>query len=463
MIREEKITYGSYVVGNGGDAEHIVGHVQMSRAFEEGSLEFSFLVAEETEAAFAAACRAAEVAFRRPYQDLTFVLGAATLLDAKQSTTRALDPRPEITKGDDDADTGRSRIYTVRIEFGLPASTGAERYNGLRSMTIDVDYDPARRQTVTISGVVTAVVAGSRFQYDLIIGSIVADAKSDLGITTWELDTEPTVSTDTNDKLCEFSIIYKELIHEQGASGTYDAAIVQQDLNISRRLDGPGDTPLAERLATLSLSYSAWINKTVTTDLVTKYASIRPWLVTKLDTTLNGGAFAIITEEPRYFPDENRIEVSMTVLGQPEGGVVFENRVTTSDDDAVGWEFVPAWTGDVLSAYTYPGPRVVVRTVSQTQRRLGTFTEQDALAFGAAEVGKATKRMPQGGSGGTWKVIRKNPGATAQQLGVGSDTMDVTDLSLTTQMRYSKEPTATSPSGGGGGPSTPRVPEPARQ
>ena len=130
MIREEKITYGSYVVGNGGDAEHIVGHVQMSRAFEEGSLEFSFLVAEETEAAFAAACRAAEVAFRKPYQDLTFVLGAANLLDASQSTTRALDPRPEITKGDDDADTGRSRIYTVRIEFGLPASTGAERYSG---------------------------------------------------------------------------------------------------------------------------------------------------------------------------------------------------------------------------------------------------------------------------------------------------------------------------------------------
>jgi hypothetical protein len=462
MTREEKITYGSYVVGNGGDAEHIVGKVKMSRSFETGALEFSFLVTASTEAAFATACRAAETAFRTPYQDLTFVLGSATLLDAKQSTTRALDPMPEITKGDDDADTGRSRIYSVRIEYGLPASTGAERYNGLRSMTLDVEYDPARRRTVTISGVITAVVAGARFQYDLLRGSIVADAKTDLGITNWELDTEPTVSTDVNDRLCEFTLVYAELIHEQGSSGTYDAAIVRQRLDISRRLDGPGDTPLAERLATLTLSYSAWVDWTVTTDLASKYAAIRPWLVDKIESTLNGGVFAVVTEDPRYYPDENRLDVSMTVLGQPEGQVVFENRVTTSDDDAVGWEFVPAWTGDPLSAYTYPGPRIVVRTVSQTQRRLGTFTEQDALTFGAGEVGNAINRGPEGGSGGGWKVFRKNPGATPQRLGVGSETMDVTDLTLTTQLRYSKEPTATSPSGSGSGTSTPRVPDPAR-
>lgn len=452
VTRELKITYGAYVVGDGGDMEHIVGKPTIEKSFEDGYLEFVFLVRASTEAAFAAACVAAETAFRKPYQMLTVELGDETILSISQSTSTGLDPMPSITKYGDDGDTGRSRLYRVRITFGLPASTGAEQVSGLRDLNINVSYDPARRATVTFTGTFTAVGAtGARAKYSAGIGTIITAAKSDLGISNWERAEEPTVQADTNDKLCEFAIIFEEIIFSQGGASVDDTDIVRQRLDISRMTEGPGDTPIAERLATLVLSYSAWIDKDQTTDLRSKYSSIRSWLVTQIENTLNGGLYAVVTEEPDFFYDENRISVRMVAVGQPQGEIVIENRVTTGDDDVKGWEIVPAWTGDPLSAYRYPGPRIVVRTVTQVQKKVGTFDESDAIALGRPEAASARDRTPVDAGGGVWTVIAENPQATPLRMGVSPDQMDVTELTLVTRMRYSKEPTASSGSGGRGG------------
>ena len=453
--RDLVIVYGAYTI-NTANVRDIDGHLILDRSHDAGAVEFSFVVYGTTDALFKAEIAAAEVAFRKPYQDLTITQGSETFLDAKQSTGTAHDCQPSILKREDKADTGRSRRYTVRIEYGLPASTGAEPVSGLRDVSVDVSLNPAGVATVTFSGTFTAVGTDSaRTVYSAQIGGYVTTIMSSLSISNYELSGVPSSRQDTNNKTLEFTRTYDELIFSQAGSSLNDSSIVKQRLNITRNRSAPGDYPEAERLALLSLSYDAWIAKSVSTNLRSKFTSIRAWLITQIQNTLDGGEFAVTSETPNYHYDENRISVSMEVQGQAGSQSVIEQRVTVEDDDSAGWEVVPAHTGDPLSAYWFQGPRIVVRTVTHILRKIGSFTEQDAASFAGAEVSTAKGRDPAGGGGGEWLIMRSRPNASQLRMGIDSDTMDITEMSVTTQMRYVKKIAPGTPSGGGGGVITP--------
>lgn len=460
VVREIAVTYGSYIVGTSSGSIGPTGAMRISKGFDRGFIEFSFYVTGATAAIFAQDCVDTETAFRKPYQDLTVELDGEDLFLAEQSTGGALDPVPEITKGsgEGEGDSGRARRYTVRIEFGLPATTGAEAVNGLREASVDVAYDPARRATVTISGTFTAIgTTTARAAYNAAIGGYASSVLSALGISEYELAEEPSTRHDVNNKTLEFTRVYDELIFSQAGASLNDSGIVRQRLVIGRGRSGEGDTPSASRAVTMDLSYEAWVDKTVTTNLRSKYSSIRSWLITQLGTTLSGADFAITEENPEYHYDENRITVRMTAIGVADAQSVIEQRVTVGDDDASGIEIVPAWSGDNLAAYYYPGPRVVVRTVTHTMRSLGLFNEQTALSITAPYVGQAASRPPAGAGGGGWLIIRQQPQATQLRLGLDSDTMDLTEFTVITQMRYVKQPQIGQVSPGGSGVVTPRA------
>jgi len=443
VTRELVITYGAYVVGTTSGSLGPDGKIRLSKTYDEGSLEFSFIVTGADAATFAANCAAAETAFKKPYQDLTVTLDGSNLLLAQQSTGTALNPLPELSKDDHQADSGRSRRYTARITYGIAADSGAELASGLREYYIDASYDQAHRATVTLSGTFTAVGgSGATAMYVAGIGTLVAAAKSLLGITYWELDSEPSVRSDTNNKTCEFTRVYEEILFSQAGSSLDSTTFVRQRLSISRRREAPGDTPTAERMVILDLSYEAWVDKQQSTNLRSTYGGIRAWLVTQISETLNGSDFAIVEETPEYFYDENRISVRMTALGLTAGEDIIEQRVTVDDDDAKGIEFVPAWAGDALATYYYNGPRIVIRTITHNLKKLGKFTEQDALGFTATQVSTAKGRAPSGADGGEWIVFRQRPNATQLEMGLDADTIDVTEHQIITQMRYVKEPKA---------------------
>ena len=459
VTRELIVVYGAYTVGTTSGSVGPDGAVLLERSHERGSVEFSLLVTGATAALFAANCVATEAAFRLPFQDLTVEQSGESLLSALQSGATALDPMPTITKREHVADTGRSRRYTVRIEFGLPANTGAEPAVGLRSQSVNVAYDPARRRTVTISGVFTAVPSSTaRAQYLSIVDSHCASILTALGVSSSarELVEEPDTRHDTNNRLLEFTRVYEELVFSQGGAALDDPELVRQRLTVSTRREAPGDTPTTERLVTASLSYDVWVDATATTAIVAKYNSIRSWLVEQMQAVFDGGSFAVTEEDADFHRDENRISVRMSGLGTAGGNPILEQRVTVDDDDQTGVEVVPAWSGDNLAAYHYPGPRIVVRTVTHQLKRLGLFTEQDMLSFMAGEVSTARGRDPSDARGGTWLVIRRRAAATPLRTGVPPETIDMTEMQGSTQLRYAKDPASVSGGGGGGDSITPR-------
>lgn len=445
VTRELSISYGAYQVGGTSDSL-LDGPVRVTQSFPTAVVEFGFVVTGASEIAFVQACARAERAFREPHQGLTIAQGDELLLSLQHESNTGFNAEPEIRKSDDIGDTGRSRVYRVRIEFGLPADT--EDPSGLRESDIEVAYDPARRRTVRFSGIWTAISAkDSREQYEDEVASWATSILSALG-GTYELIDE-SASVDKEDKLCSFSRVYRELIFPQGAdSPTDDPEIVEQVLTISRRRSAPGDTPFAsaaetegvsvERFLELEVSYECYLDATLTTDLPGKWSSIRDWIFQRVQAIADGGAIAIVERKPEYVYDQNRIRATMSVIVEPKETTVVEHSVEVRDSLESGFVHVPAWTGQPFSRYRYEGPADLLRTISQRSIYLGFLAVSKAVdaALLIGSVFDQPNTNPLSGGSGGWDLVRREASPRKRRIGIDGKTIDVTEVVATTVWRY---------------------------
>jgi len=441
VVRELSASYG-------GHATTPCGKIRIEKGYERSVVEWDFIVSGDSHAAFAAACVAAESAFRKPRQTLTISQGGATLFTLGTSNS-GFDADPSLSKGDDVLDSGRARVYHARVEFGMPADTGAEDEEGLRSSSVEVSYSPARRRTLTISGVFTAKGANqSRAQYDAKIDAFTGAVRTALGGVWEKIDQRD--EHNTADTLLEFTQVFRERISDEGEEGTLnDTAIVEQHLKITRRKENAeGWSSYAEGgyggsdvdpISIFSVAYEAWIDKDETTDLEGKYAAIRPWLLDRIDDVASSekgaGTWALVEEEPTFDYDDNRISSRLVAhaVGKTD---VLENIVTVTDNLQVGRRLVAIWTGRPLEKYAYDGPAVFRRTVRQVLKRQGYKAVGEgnanayAVALGYRNV--APSLSPLQGSTLQFDTIDRTGSVTHKKKGLDSKTYDYTEIEATT-------------------------------
>ena len=374
VTRELKITYGSYVVG--GSTDNLIdGYINLTKNFSESSVEFEFVITAAREAAFKTAIDAAELAFRTPFQNLTVEQGAVTLLDLSHSTDTGFNSNPSILKQEDDLNTGRSRKYVVRIDFGMPADTTTAPSEGIRDSSTNVIYTAARKRQVSISGIATAVAGtDSRAKYEAIIDAFCASILTGLG-GTYELGDEPTTENDYGDKVLEFTRNYDEIIYSE-AGVANDPEIVRMAFGVNRKRVAPGDLPLsgAVRLISVEARFSCWIDKTVTQDLEAKWENtIKEWVYGQMADIYSAGTLAVTDSTVSYDFTENSINGVVTGAIATGSSVI---SLTRTEDKTLqtGVTLVPAWNGDPLSKYAYQGPVTANRTVTIQKRILGTTT-----------------------------------------------------------------------------------------
>lgn len=460
VTRELSITYGSTTVGGTTD-RYLDGYTHVTRGYETASVEFSFIVTQATEALFAAECLAIEAAFRTPYLALTVTQGSSTLLSLSHSGSTGFDAQPEIVKAEDIADTGRTRRYTVRITFGCPADGSG--MDGRRESRVDVSYSPSRRRTVTMTGTWTAIGGTTAHEkYEAKVDTW-ADAVLTALTGTYDL-AEESFEFSTNDKTADFRRVYEEIIRSQGGASVDDTAIVRQSLVISRRQSAPGDydQPPVNRVIVMDVRYSAHIDKTVTTDLPGKWASIRGWVVEQVRTVLSGGALAVIAEAPEYDGDENRISATMTCEGVGSGDVL-ESTLSVEDSDDLGQIFTPVWSGDPFACYLFQGPRVLLRTIHWTLLCYGTLPLARARDYARmAEARYSEPPMADPGGKARWIGVSRSSGIAPRRRGIEPDSYDTTEISVTVIRRWRSLPEGggetsppPTPLPGGGGTTTP--------
>lgn len=369
--RELSVTYGTYTVGGDQTARVLDGVHIVEDSFTQATVRLTFTIKEATEAAFASAVAEAENAFRKVRQDCVIRQGAQTLKSFSHSLSTGFNSEAVIEKSGGPKDTGRSRQYVVRITVGRPADNMGT--NGRRSSSVNVTYTPARVRTAIISGSYTAIdTTDARTQYGTYIDLFAASVLAGLG-GTWKLAEEPRQEGDENDaaesKVLEFTRVYEEIIYT-GVGGS-DADVRRETVNISRNKIGPGDTPTANRLVTVTGVYSAWINKESTTNLEGKWATLRTSLLGQIQSTLGSGSMALVDENVDFDYTANRISATLVCVGPSTGGLI-ENRVTTEYHTEHGLVLVPAWlAGRPLARYIYQGPRTIRKIITIQQRALG--------------------------------------------------------------------------------------------
>ncbi len=449
MSRELSVVYGGVTFGES-TSRPIHSVIINKRGRRVASIDFTFTISSSTAAAFATEISAVETALRKPYQALTVTQGAATLYSFSQSSNTGMDAEPEVVKREEGA-SGRSRRYTASIKFNLPANTGAELVTGLAEHTVEVAYDPARIRTITITGEFTAAGGNdARAQFTASIDSLESSVFSALGLVASrrELIEEPTNDSTYNTKSMTFRRVWRELIFSQGGASFEDAAIKRQVLKIDRLNEAPGDTPGASRFMTLTAQYDCWLDNTITTNIISKYQSIRSWLFSQISALSQGGGLAVIDEDPQEILDENRLSVRIVCKART-GSQIIERTLEIMDEFDPGWTLAPVWGQDRFSKYPYQGPATQKRTYTDTKRVLGfvyslpaEMTDGGLSILTGAGLGIVT--MP----GGMRAIQRTSqPKYIHRTLGRLGQTIDVTDIVKVDIFEFFK-PASSSTAGG---------------
>ncbi len=433
MAREISIVYDGQTYG-GTSARPIHKFIHVHQSFTEATVEFTFEIAKSTQTAWESELQTVEENLRTPYGDLSIVNDTSgnRIWDYRTSVNDSgFDIMPKIISKED-IPSMLARRYTVQFTIGLPADTGNELVTGLREHSVEVAYDKSRIRTVTVTGTFTAVSGTTaRAQYEAQISTLESSVFTALSITAAnrELLEEPSADHSYNTKTIQFRRVWRELVFSQGGSSNNDSDLVGQVLKISRRRDAPGDTKDASRLATLDVNYTTSVDKDQSTDLRSKYDTIRSWIFTQVSNTLGGGALAVVEEDPEFDYDGNAFSVRMVIKGTT-GKQVFERTVEILENKQSGWVLAPVWADDPMAKYDYPGPATHRRTVTDTQYVQRNQHENPVIKHdgGASIFSGAQITVVKTPSGVSVKHISTQPKYTPMTIGRDSQKIDVTRI-----------------------------------
>lgn len=423
--RELTIVYGSLTVSSGTYQVH--GVHRMGEDFERGFVEFECLVTAADSAALVTACEAIEAAYRTPYSDLTVSYDGEDILTVAHSTNDGFEASPSIEKIGNERDTARSRLYRCRVDYQRPADTVSDL--GLRRKTVEVAYSPSRRRTVTIRGEYTARSSnGARAEYEARIAALQSSVLSALSISTSEVVSEVAGPETTNGKTMTFERVIREIVFGQGDDGDVDdSGLVEQSLVISRRDEHPGDTgTTTKRLQALDATYSAAIDKDVSTDPAAKWESIRDWVIGRIGSFAEGQV-ALTSERVSVDYDENRLTVQLSVLARL-GADKIEHRLTVVDFYQYGTRIIPVWEGgDVFASSVFQGPARYVRSI-RMRTRYGSSIGISGAMSRAREEASEFESNPPGIERGEWDHVSDRVEPTQLAIGTGNNRIEVTDI-----------------------------------
>lgn len=451
VTRELEITYGeSPGIVLGGSTDRLIkGKWRLvPYTYDRAVVECQFLVTGASEAAFVAERQAVEAGLRKPRQRLRVKLGAVTHLDLDPATNTGFNARTELQDLGEDEDTGRSRLYSLRVEVELPADLTGQ--NGLREAELELGFSPALVRTLTVRGVYTALAGnGARAVYDANVQAYVSSKiTNELGGGTFELVRHNPTTDDTN-KVCRFERVYQEVIRLQSTNALNDSEIVSPRLVINRAEIAPGDSESvtqtqtsgrtqsrkaesATRPTEFDVSFECWIDKAVT-DLNGKWdAKIKPSLISFLQTYVSGRL--VITDlVPGFDLYENKITATLRAFAIRAKLMSLE--IETDDEIEEGHVVVPVWSGDPRAAYVFQGQATILRTITRTSRVEGKGSEPSL-------------EIPKPSAEG-FVLLSRGSRRKTRKIGISGYQAEVTDLFEVQRSRYVKRPVAGGSGGGG--------------
>lgn len=392
VTNELEITYDDFVMGGTTD-NLIVGPWRLEWGASKGGtfrravVEFEVLVSGSSEAAFITARQTLETKLSKPLQKVKVKLGSTTHIDADPASNTGFNAQPKVQDRGDEFDTGRTRLYTVRIEVDLPTLLD----NGLGDFAFEVRFSPAQRRTVTFRGTYNAVGANSAIvQFNAqfptkataILNALPASPLTGLSGSNAKFEVVSDLdSIDYDGKTCKFTRVYEEVVFNESVGVLADSQIRSQTLKITRADIGPGDAPplaaakgsslfidasAALRPTQVTINYEAWI--ATTTGLVSVWnAKIQPYLL-QVIATYAAGLLAIVELTPTFDGPNNRVTAVLRAWAVNARIISAKFAVDDEFDYGVGVDSV--WD-DPLAAEVGQGAAQLRRVVRRTLEVVG--------------------------------------------------------------------------------------------
>lgn len=386
LARELQITYGAVTIGGGsspGNKRPIHRAIILHKSQDRATLEFSFVTLGHASASdFATEIATLESALRTPRQALAITMAGQAIDTLSHTSGTGIDGTPQIINADDDFSNGRSRRYTVRIEFALQHPIN----DGRRNATITVDYDASRRRTCTLAGEWTSSGSTSaRDQYEANIAAHATAVLDGLG-GTWELMPESVTNDDASTasnnllegNLVRYRRVYRELIFSQAGQENH-AALVNQRLTVRIEENGedwsPGNTPDGQAVVVVHpkrilVGYAVTIDKDVSQALESLWTgTIKPWIATTVQSRHSLASVAIISSAPEFDYDNNQIAASIEI--ESGGGGYEKYHLDELAEWIPGDTTEPLLTGKRTDKELFHGPSTLIVTRTETAEQSG--------------------------------------------------------------------------------------------
>ena len=458
MTRTLSITYGTFEVG-GSTAYRIDGGYQLDLTGDRVRLEYSFFVVATSAADFKARIAAIETAFSNTREAVVIKVGGQTIHDYDPADGSGTDAFVTLSKGTDDADTGRSRRYSVIIDMGREDATTSGA-GGAREVTVSCVYDPSRRRTVTISGEYVNGAGGTAStRYAAGIGALPTSAMTHLSITVYEIGDDE-FEYNTADTICRFRRVVDEIIFGQPSAGPVDhPSIVRQTLLLTRTESAQSDqgagASTAVRIGTragvgstvatgttaplltlVDLTYECSVRADLTKDLKGLWdGTIKGAVVARARSVFAAATAAVLEESVTLNQDYNRIQAKMT-LQLASRGTVLSSRLETEDSIKKGNTLIPVLTADrnPYAKYLFRGPGQILRRITETVSVVdATFTPPFTDAY-PEEVAPPTGDAA--GAVTTGAVIDVRESRSKRKIGIVGQQLDVLDYTCETIVEF---------------------------
>jgi hypothetical protein len=423
VARDLSIVYGSLTLtpANG----YFVHEVELIDSDADTiTVEFDVIVraTADTDASFATAVTTFEDGMATADGDFTITQNGETLYSLLHSANTGMNARPTFRVRRDPAQSGRVRVYSVRIAFDRPATFYSN--SGRRNSRVRVLYSTSRHRTLILTGEWTATGGNSaRTQYEAQIDSYITTVTSAF-TGSWDKNSEE-FDTDEDDKIGVYRVELLEIKFNQSQGTLDNTAITRQEMQVRVSTERPGDSLQQEystlegtpvRFLRLDVNYRASIDFGEETDLDGFWAStILPHIMAHALDVAGADRGALILSAPDFDAPENIIQATLSILAvDPSGGNLIEYTYTEQETTEEGVVFDPVWTRDAETFYGYQGPRVASLAVEERARVLASGDG----GGGAHVPGGGGQGGNNQGGGGNGLGSRKNLGARPNDPGV---------------------------------------------
>lgn len=398
-------------------------------------------------------------AARAQYDAQVAAFEAATLPGG--ASWRIIDRRAE--SDDPDKNLGFSHVYEEVLS------------GGRRESLVSVITEAGGRRLLTISGRYTATVAPvltAQAAYDAGIAAFIAAAQASiLPAAVWQRTREDRNRDELNQNLT-FRHEFEEVAIADGDPGPN---VTQSVLTISRDQQAPGDSPheglavaaqivgglvggaagpaaaaslRVQRLATFTCHFSGVVSVRDIAPGVASVpereyaATIRPWIVRRLQAAHSTGALALIQETAAADPLTGQVQATLIFQGgAPPGGIIEYSLYAEVSDDP-GRLIIPVWASSVFAAIVFTGPRKRVRTITERTVSVGGKSVLLPLGSATVDVFSALPAPPGEGLSAGWVSLPRSVRERRLRIGTAADGLTLLERDVVTAQQWVENPGA---------------------